>query len=149
MLFSKFTPSFSLVGAVKEIAGHLRDWLYFGLYHSYIAHDVRFLFSCDVAQKLPRSTHLPHPIGIVIGQQAEIGEHVRIYHNVTIGRKTKSSPNYPQVGDHVDIYSGAVIAGDITVGNNATIAANAVVLDDVPEGAVAVGTPAEIIEPEA
>jgi serine acetyltransferase len=105
------------------------------------------LFTCDVHQKRPKSTKLPHPIGIVIGKQAEIGEHVRIYHNVTIGRKNKSTLEYPRIEDNVDIYSGAVIAGDVTVGNGATVAANAVVLDDIPEGAVAVGTPAEIVEP--
>jgi serine O-acetyltransferase len=132
--------------ALREITDHFRSWLNLGLYHAYLAHDMRALFSCDIGQKLPRSTSLPHPIGIVIGSRAEIGEGVKIYHNVTIGRKVKSDRAYPQVGDNVDIYSGAVIAGDVTIGDNATIAANAVVLDDVPEGGVAAGVPAEIID---
>ena len=146
MLYPNLELPFDLRGALGEITGHLRSWLVLGLYHSYLAHDFRALFSCDIGQKLPRSTSLPHPVGIVIGGRAEIGEGNKIYHNVTIGRKVKSKRGYPRIGDNVDIYSGAVIAGDVTVGNNATIAANAVVLDDVPDGSVAAGIPAEIID---
>lgn len=146
MYLSKLGPSFSTIGSVKEITDHFRSWMALGLYHAYLAHDMRALFSCDIGQKLPKSTSLPHPIGIVIGNRAEIGEGLKIYHNVTIGRKEKSKRAYPRIGDNVDIYSGAVIAGDVTIGNNATIAANAVVLDDVPEGGVAAGVPAEIID---
>ena len=146
MNYSKLALPFSPAGAIEEITDHFRSWLVLGLYHVYLAHDMRALFSCDIGQKLPKSTSLPHPIGIVIGNRAEIGEGIKIYHNVTIGRKVKSKRAYPKIGDNVDIYSGAVIAGDVTVGNNATIAANAVVLDDVPEGGVAAGIPAEIID---
>lgn len=112
-----------------------------------IAHDLRLPFSCFIGQKLPRSTHLPHPTGIVIDGQGNIGENVSIYQNVTIGAKDeKDDLKFPQIGDNIIIYSGAVILGDVNIGDNSVIGANSVVIDDVPEGVIVAGIPASIID---
>lgn len=83
-----------------------------------------------------------HPIGIVIGSGAVLGNFCKLYQNVTIGQK---EGKFPKIGDDVTIYAGACIIGDITIGNNAVIGANAVVINDVPENSIAVGVPAHII----
>ena len=88
---------------------------------------------------------LPHPTGIVVGEGVQIGADSTIYQNVTIGRARVSDGSYPVLGHSVTIYAGAVIVGNVRIGDGATIAANAVVLKDVPAGATAVGAPARIL----
>jgi len=83
-----------------------------------------------------------HPIGIVIGPTVKLGEHVKIYQNVTLGQK---NGRFPRVGNYVVIYAGAVIIGDVEIGDHAVIGANAVVTKDVPAYATAVGVPARVI----
>ena len=86
--------------------------------------------------------YYPHPVGIVIGSEVRIGENVTIYQNVTIGRSDKSSDfpeDYPSIGDSVVIYPGAVVVGNIRVGNNAVIGANTFVNKNVPENAMLYG----------
>lgn len=85
---------------------------------------------------------IPHPNGIVIHPQAEIGPNCLIFQQVTIGG---GKGGVPRIGGHVDIGAGAKLLGPITVGDHARIGANAVVLQDVPAGATAVGIPARII----
>ncbi|HVY12184.1 MAG TPA: serine O-acetyltransferase, partial [Alphaproteobacteria bacterium] len=90
---------------------------------------------------------LPHPTGIVIGQVVKIGADVTLYQNVTLGSARAGGANdQPEIGNNVVIFAGAVIVGKISIGPNAKIGANAVVLDHVPAGAAAVGAPARIIE---
>jgi serine acetyltransferase len=98
--------------------------------------------SCVIGQVLPPSTTLHHPTGIVIAGDAEIGENVHIYQNVTIGNK---NGGYPTIGDNVRICAGAAIIGDVHIGDNATVGANAVVLDDVEENTTVAGVPAKKI----
>lgn len=107
---------------------------------------VRALFQrvlcCQIPLKYIHRVNFPHPIGIVIGSDTQIGNNVTIYQNVTIGRKnlnTPSAEDYPIICDNVIIYSGAVIAGGLTVGENAIVGANAVVTSDVPNNTVVVG----------
>ena len=85
---------------------------------------------------------LPHPVGIVIGRDVIIGDNCIIYQNVTLGQK---EDQFPVVGDNVTIFAGAQIIGNLRIGSNAIIGANAVVLKDVPESSTAVGVPARII----
>ncbi len=87
---------------------------------------------------------LPHPNGIVIHPEAEIGPNCLIFQQVTVG--TGPRPGTPIIGGHVDIGAGAKILGGVRIGNHARIGANAVVLQDVPEGCAAVGIPARIIK---
>ena len=87
---------------------------------------------------------MPHPNGIVIHPDAEIGPNCLIFQQVTLGEGRR--PGLPRIGAHVDIGAGAKLLGGIVVGDHARIGANAVVLDDVPAGASAVGIPARVIE---
>jgi serine O-acetyltransferase len=96
--------------------------------------------------KIGRGLYLPHPTGIVIRGECVIGDNVTILQGVTIGRLKDGDLSETQIGDGVSIYAGAVILGNIKIGNNAVIGANAVVLTDVPDSAVAVGVPAKIIQ---
>lgn len=89
---------------------------------------------------------LPHATGIVIGDGVVIGNNVQIYQNVTLGRKSISQDGYPVIQDNVVIYAGASIVGNINVGKNAIIGANAVLTQDVNESEVFVGIPAKKIK---
>ena len=80
---------------------------------------------------------IPHPNGIVIHPQAQIGVNCLIFQQVTIG--TRDGPGLPHIGDHVDIGAGAKILGPVEIGVRARIGANAVIIKDVESGAVAVG----------
>ncbi len=90
---------------------------------------------------------IDHGMGIVIGETAEIGNNVTLFHGVTLGGigGEKGEKRHPTVGDDVLIGAGAKILGPITIGKGAKIGANAVVLEDVPAYTTAVGIPAKII----
>ncbi len=89
---------------------------------------------------------IDHGMGIVIGETAEIGDDCLIYHGVTLGGTGKDQgKRHPTIGNNVLISCGAKVLGPFKVGDNARIAANAVVLSEVPEDATAVGIPAQIV----
>ena len=85
---------------------------------------------------------LPHPNGVVIHPDAEIGPNCLIFHQVTVGQ---AGDAVPVLEGHVDVGAGAKIIGRLKIGKHAKIGANAVVLDDVPAGATAVGIPARVV----
>lgn len=87
---------------------------------------------------LPKTVFLPHPQGIVIHSQTQIGRDVVIGHQVTLGGRGVS-PGAPIIEDGVYIGAGAKILGRVTVGRGVTVGANAVVTKDVPAGATVVG----------
>jgi serine O-acetyltransferase len=92
-----------------------------------------------------RRLTIEHFGGIVVSGDAVLGDDVVIRNGVTIGLKRTGEAGAPQIGNRVDIGSGAKILGNIRIGDGAVIGANAVVLQDVPPGALAVGIPARII----
>jgi serine O-acetyltransferase len=100
---------------------------------------------CEIGPGL----YFPHTSGTVIGAR-RIGANAVIYHNVTLGAKEPDLAfepgKRPEVGDDVFLGSGAKILGGITLGNRAVVAANAVVVHSVPEGAVVAGIPAKIVK---
>jgi len=89
---------------------------------------------------------IDHGMGVVIGETAEVGDNVTLYHGVTLGgtslNKTK---RHPTVGDHVVIGAGAKVLGAITIGNNSRIGANAVVVRSTPPDSVVVGVPGQVV----
>jgi serine O-acetyltransferase len=86
---------------------------------------------------------LPHPIAIVVGKGARLGEGLTIYQNVTIG-VSRETDVYPTLGCGVKIFPGAVIVGPVMIGANTVIGANAFVSIDAPDGSVLYGVPARI-----
>lgn len=89
---------------------------------------------------------IDHGMGVVIGETAEVGDNVTLYHGVTLGGTGKDKgKRHPTVGNNVLIGTGAKVLGPINIGDDAKIGANAVVLHDVPNGATAVGLRAKNI----
>ena len=90
---------------------------------------------------------IDHGMGIVIGETAEIGDDCLIYHGVTLGGTGKDvGKRHPTIGNNVLIGTGAKVLGPITVGDGSRVAANAVVLKDIPENSTAVGSPARVVK---
>ncbi|MBQ4651228.1 MAG: serine acetyltransferase, partial [Oscillospiraceae bacterium] len=90
---------------------------------------------------------IDHGMGIVIGETAEIGDDCLIYHGVTLGGTGKDvGKRHPTIGNNVLIGAGAKVLGPFTVGNNSRIAANSVVLSEIPDDSTAVGVPARVIK---
>ena len=96
--------------------------------------------------KIGRRLVIDHGMGIVIGETAEVGDDCLIYHGVTLGGTGKDQgKRHPTIGNNVLISTGAKVLGPFTVGDGARIAANAVVLSEIPAGATAVGAPAQVV----
>ncbi len=104
------------------------------------------LYGLDVVATIPigGGLYLPHTVGTVIMAE-RIGRNVTIVSNVTIGMRHQAF-DFPVIGNDVFIGAGARILGGVTIGDGASIGANAVVLTDVPPGATAVGIPAKIVK---
>jgi serine O-acetyltransferase len=102
-----------------------------------------------------RRLFIDHGMGVVIGETAEIGDDVTMYQDITLGGTSpsvnsaaqKNKKRHPTLSDRVIVGAGAQILGAITVGAGAKVGANAVVVTDVPAGALMVGIPAKIAAP--
>ncbi|WML36661.1 serine O-acetyltransferase EpsC [Clostridium sp. OS1-26] len=89
---------------------------------------------------------IDHGMGVVIGETAEIGDNVTLYHGVTLGGTGKDKgKRHPTVGSNVIIGCGTKVLGPIIIGDNVKIGANSVVLEDMPSDCTAVGIPAKIV----
>ena len=147
---------------VKAVFFHLiSNFFYkagFDLIARIISQTVRFFKGIEIhpGAKIGKNLFIDHGMGVVIGETSEIGDNVTIYHAVTLGGSSPSidserqryEKRHPTIGNDVVIGSGAQIIGPIKVGNNARIAANAVVVKDVPENATMVGIPAKAVKLE-
>ncbi len=109
----------------------------------------RFLTSIEIhpGAKIGAGFFVDHGHGVVIGETAEIGDNVLIYHQVTLGGKGDFSyeKRHPTIGSNVIIGAGAIVLGPITVEDNSKIGAGAVVVHNVPSDSVVVGNPGQII----
>lgn len=95
--------------------------------------------------KIGKGLFIDHGMGVVIGETAEIGDNCLIYQGVTLGGTGKDrGKRHPTLGDNVMVGAGARVLGPFKVGNNVKIAANAVVLEAIPDNCTAVGVPARI-----
>ena len=96
--------------------------------------------------KIGKRLVIDHGMGIVIGETAEIGDDCLIFHGVTLGGTGKDvGKRHPTIGNNVLIGAGAKVLGPFTVGDNSRVAANSVVLSEIPPNSTAVGVPARII----
>ena len=141
-----------LYPGIKAVRSHrLAHWCY--------RHDLKFLARA-ISQRSRRRTGIEihpgatigrrlvidHGMGIVIGETAEIGDDCLIYHGVTLGGTGKDvGKRHPTIGNNVLIGTGAKVLGPIRVGDNSRIAANSVVLKEIPEDSTAVGIPARVV----
>ncbi len=99
--------------------------------------------------KIGRRFFIDHGMGVVIGETAEVGDDVTLYHGVTLGGTTwNKGKRHPTLLDGVVVGAGAKVLGPIVIGRNARIGSNAVVTKEVPDGATAVGIPGRIITQE-
>ncbi len=98
------------------------------------------------AAKIGNRVFIDHGMGVVIGETAEVGDDCTIYQGVTLGGTGKDrGKRHPTIGKNVLIGSGAKVLGGFTVGDNSKIAANAVVLCEVPPNSTCVGVPGRIV----
>ena len=88
---------------------------------------------------------LVHVVSVFLGGKMVMGSDCSVFHEVTIGPSGINSMEYPVIGDRVRIFPGAKVLGGITIGDDAIIGANSLVIDDVPAGAVVSGNPARVI----
>jgi serine O-acetyltransferase len=140
---------------------HISNFFYkagFDLVARIISQTVRFFTGIEIhpGAKIGKNLFIDHGMGVVIGETSEIGNNVTIYHAVTLGGSSPSidserqrhEKRHPTIGDDVVIGSGAQIIGPVIVGKSARIAANAVVVKNVPESATMVGIPAKAVKLE-
>lgn len=109
----------------------------------------RFLTGIEIhpGATIGKRLFMDHGMGIVIGETAIIGDNCTIYHGVTLGGTGKErKKRHPTLKNNVVVGCGSKILGNITLGNNVKVGANAVVLKDVPDNKVVVGVPAKIVE---
>ena len=114
-----------------------------------ISQAARFFTGIEIhpGAKIGKGLFIDHGMGVVIGETAEIGDNCLIYQGVTLGGTGKEhGKRHPTLGNNVMVGAGAKVLGPFKVGDNAKIAANAVVLAEVPPNTTAVGVPARIVK---
>jgi serine O-acetyltransferase len=149
---SELTPQLMVLLLYRYVALRAIAWFRFGCWCKekgipflplYVQRLILRRYGLDivVGQKIGGGLYIPHPVGTVIAAR-RIGSNCSIIASATIGMRNVWE--FPEIGDNVFVGACARILGGITVGNEAKIGANAVVVDDVPDGATAVGIPAKV-----
>ena len=114
----------------------------------FISHINRFLTGIEIhpGARIGRGLFIDHGMGVVIGETAEIGNNVTLYHGVTLGGTSLSrGKRHPTVEDNVVIGAGATILGPVRVGRNSKIGSGSVVIDHVPPNSTVVGVPGKVV----
>lgn len=114
-----------------------------------VSQSARFITGIEIhpAAKIGQKLFIDHGSGVVIGETAEIGDNCTIYQGATLGGTGKDTgKRHPTLGNNVMVGAGAKVLGPIKVGDNAKIAANAVVLKEIPPNSTAVGIPARVVK---
>ncbi len=117
----------------------------------FLSHMARWFTGIEIhpGATIGRRFFIDHGMGVVIGETAEIGDDVTLYHGVTLGGTSwKEGKRHPTLGNGVVVGAGAKVLGPIHIGDGAKIGSNAVVVKDVPPGATAAGIPARILDQE-
>lgn len=134
--------------AFHRLAHRLWGW-HLRLPARLVSHIARMLTGIEIhpGARIGRRLVIDHGDGVVIGETAELGDDILIYHQVTLGGTSLvAGKRHPTVGNGVILGAGAKVLGPIVVGDGARVGANAVVVSDVPEGATVVGIPARPVD---
>ena len=124
------------------------ELLFLGRFTSQVS---RFITGIEIhpGAKIGRKFFIDHGMGVVIGETAEIGDNVTMYHGVTLGGVTWDKvKRHPTIADNVVIGSGAKVLGPFTVGANSKIGSNSVVVKEVPPNSSVVGIPGRVVMAE-
>lgn len=124
-----------------------RGWRYAPRVLSYLG---RIWTGIDIhpGATIGRRFFIDHGTGVVIGETAEVGDDVTLYHGVTLGGVSwNRGKRHPTLGNQVVVGAGAKILGPITIGDKARVGANSVVINPVPEGKTVVGIPGKVVNP--
>jgi serine O-acetyltransferase len=115
----------------------------------FTSHVGRWLTGIEIhpAVVVGRRVFIDHGMGVVIGETAEVGDDCTIYQGVTLGGTSlyRGTKRHPTLGKRVVVSAGAKVLGGFTVGDDAKIGSNAVVLKEVPAGATVVGVPGRLV----
>jgi serine O-acetyltransferase len=137
---------------LHAIWGHrIAHWMWkhnLKLLGRWFAQIMRFLTGIEIhpGATIGRRFFIDHGMGVVIGETAEVGENVTLYHGVTLGGTSlEKGKRHPTLEDNVVVGAGAKILGAITVGSGSRIGANAVVVKNVPPNSVVVGVPGQVV----
>jgi len=123
-----------------------KNWRYLARFMAYLS---RFITSIEIhpGAKIGRRFFIDHGTGVVIGETAEVGDDVTIYHGVTLGGTSWSQgKRHPTLKNGVVVGTGAKVLGPITLGENVKVGANSVVIKNVPQHKTVVGIPAKIVQ---
>jgi serine O-acetyltransferase len=129
----------------------IANWLWrhrIKLLARWLSHAFRFLTGIEIhpGATIGRKFFIDHGMGVVIGETAEIGNYVTLYHGVTLGGTSlDKGKRHPTLEDNVVVGAGAKILGAITIGTGSRIGANAVVVRTVPSNSVVVGIPGQVV----
>lgn len=155
---SKFEAAFFSSGFHAIVMYRLNHWLWeknWRLTARFLSQITRFFTGIEIhpAAKIGGGFFIDHGMGVVIGETAEVGENVTLYHGVTLGGTTVFGKNgkitnkrHPTLGNNVIVGSGAQILGPIHIGNDVKVGSNAVVVKDVENNSTVVGVPAHKVE---
>jgi serine O-acetyltransferase len=137
---------------LHAVVGHrLSHWLWqhhFKLMGRIVSQTTRYLTGIEIhpGASIGPGFFIDHGMGVVIGETAEVGKNVTLYHGVTLGGvSTEKGKRHPTIGDNVVIGTGAKVLGAITIGADSRIGANAVVVKSVPSNSVVVGVPGQVV----
>jgi serine O-acetyltransferase len=138
-------------GVHAVLAHRISHWLWnlgLKLLARGLSHLTRFLTGIEIhpGARIGPGLFIDHGMGVVIGETAEIGSCVTMYHGVTLGGTSlNKGKRHPTLEDNVVVGAGAKVLGGITIGANSRIGANAVVVKSVPPNSVVVGVPGQIV----
>lgn len=102
------------------------------------------LHGCQISAqaRIGPGLHLPHPVGVVVGEKVQGGRDLTLFQNVTLGARGWKTEEYPQIGDGVKVFANSMLLGGIRVGDKACVGAFSLVLKDVEAGSTVIGVPA-------
>ncbi len=145
LLYLRF-DTFAIIFLFRTLQYMKGSWLYCLIGYLYLRKRRQTGIQIPISVKIGKGIRFCHFSCIVFAENVVIGNYCSIHQGVTIGRIfAGEKAGVPTIGDHVIIYPGAKVVGNIHVGNNVIVGANATVLNDVPDNCVVVGSPARIV----